>query len=76
MSASGRLTTTSALLELTAECLVTLPAFFRDSRPATDDNIGALEIAAERHGDIVGALEINTERLRASSALYRLMPSD
>jgi hypothetical protein len=46
---------TSALLELTAECLVTLPAFFRDSRRATGDNVGALEIDAER--------------LRASSAL-------
>jgi hypothetical protein len=34
-----------------------------------DDNIGALEIAAERLGDIVGALEINAERLRASSTL-------
>jgi hypothetical protein len=33
-----------------------------------DDNVGALEIAAERLGDIVGALEINAERLRASSA--------
>jgi hypothetical protein len=60
--------TTSALLELSAECLVTLPAFFRDSRRAMDDNVGALEIAAERLGDIVGALEINAERLRASSA--------
>jgi hypothetical protein len=61
--------TTSALLELIAECLVTLPAFFRDSRRSTDDNVDALEIAAERLGDIVGALEINAERLRASSTL-------
>jgi hypothetical protein len=42
--------TTSALLELTTECLVTSPALFRDSRRATDDNVGALEIAAERLG--------------------------
>jgi hypothetical protein len=44
-----------------------MPAFFRDNRRATEDIVGALEIAAERLRTPCDALEINAERLAITS---------
>jgi hypothetical protein len=47
---------------------MTMSAFFRGNCRVTEDNVGVLEITAERLEDDVGVLEITAERLKTTSA--------